>query len=421
MWAVIKGVSAVRNAPKAMIMQGLASAREYTLRLVDSLSHEQWLVPQRASLNPPLWELGHIGWFQERWCLRPRSSGELRESMLAQADAMFDSSRVAHATRWSLPLPSESVIREYLSDVLDASLDRLESLPQTDEALYFHRLSLAHELMHIEAFAMAFQALGYAEIPRIAGEARESRAETTQALEFGPLHLRPFTRLAPDRGFAGGSMQLGAQRDQGFVFDNEQWAHEVVIQPFEIELQPVINAEYLQFVNDEGYTRAELWDPAYFAHLQVTNRRLPVHWSSSQGRVLSRYFDSWRPIQEYEPVIHVSAFEAEAFCRWAGKRLPSEAEWQFAAQHDPAFDWGDRVWEWTATPFAPFPGFEPGPYADYSAPWFNTHRVLKGGSFVTSRSLVDSRFRNFYTPDRTDVFAGFRVCSAQATPAKTVE
>jgi gamma-glutamyl hercynylcysteine S-oxide synthase len=401
----------VRNASKAVLTQGLTSARDYTLRLIDTLSPEQWTVPCWPEINPPLWELGHVGWFQEYWCLRQRNGKASRPSMLGEADQLFDSSRIAHDLRWQLALPGVHEIREYLSDVLDQTLDRLDSLPETDEALYFHRLALFHEQMHIEAFAWTWQALGYAEVPSIAGETRESRADTAFAQESGPIHLPPFRRLAPDHQFEGGVVSLGSQAGDSFVFDNEKWAHEVKVAPFEIALQPVINAEYLQFVNDRGYEQAEFWDPGYFKVLQASGRRLPVYWKENKGRILMRRFDQWLPVETYDPVMHVSAFEAEAFCRWAGKRLPTEAEWEFALTHSKAFDWGDRVWEWTASAFEPFPGFSPDPYKEYSAPWFGDHRVVKGGSFITPRGLVDSKFRNFFQPHRADIFVGFRVCS----------
>jgi gamma-glutamyl hercynylcysteine S-oxide synthase len=401
----------VRDATKPLLMQGLTSARDYTLRLVDSLGPEQWQVPQRPTLNLPLWELGHIGWFQEHWCLRQRHGKLPRASILPGADALYNSSTVPHQARWALPLPSVPETRDYLADVLDQALDTLERLPQTDEALYNHRLSLFHELMHIEAFAYTWQALGYAEVPAIAGELRESRADTDTAQESGPLHLPPFKRLLADVTMPANAIALGSEPGSGFVFDNEKWAHVVDLPSFEIELQPVTNAEYLQFVNDGGYRQAQFWDPDYFHAMQREGRKLPSYWKETAGRLLVRWFDQWRPVEVFQPVIHVSAFEAEAFCRWAGKRLPSEAEWVYAATHKKQFDWGDRVWEWTSSWFMPFKGFEADPYKDYSEPWFGTHRVVKGGSFMTPRSLVHPQFRNFYTPERHDFFVGFRVCS----------
>jgi len=130
------------------------------------------------------------------------------------------------------------------------------------------------------------------------------------------------------------------------------------------------------------------------------------------GQVIARAFDRWAPLQPNAPVVHVSAHEARAYCRWAGVRLPEEAEWVLAARTLPDFAWGTHVWEWTASAFEPLPGFEPGPYREYSAPFFGDHLVVRGGSVATPRGMVDPLFRNFYLPDRGDIFVGFRVCKA---------
>ena len=137
---------------------------------------------------------------------------------------------------------------------------------------------------------------------------------------------------------------------------------------------------------------------------------MPVYWRLRDGVLCERRFDDWVALDAAAAVRHVSAHEAKAWCRWAGGRLPSEAEWALAARSAPGFDWGREVWEWTSSPFQPFPGFVPGPYRDYSRPWFGDHRVVRGASFAPPRALVDTRFRNFYQPHRNDLFIGFRVC-----------
>ncbi len=182
---------------------------------------------------------------------------------------------------------------------------------------------------------------------------------------------------------------------------------------FALSRRAVSNGEYLRFVEEGGYLRREFWDEAGWRWRSQTGRRHPVYWRG-RGGWEQRVFDAWRPLDPQLPVLHVNAFEAEAWCRWAGRRLPTEAEWERAAAGDSA--WGCRqmlgnVWEWTATPFEPYPGFTPDPYTDYSQPWFGTHRVLRGGSFATQPRLARNAYRNFYTPDRADVFAGFRTCA----------
>jgi EgtB-related family protein len=179
----------------------------------------------------------------------------------------------------------------------------------------------------------------------------------------------------------------------GFAFDNELQAHEVALAAFEIDAQPVSWARFEAFIRDGGYQ----------------NR----HWWSQQGwgwRAQARPQPP-RVQQPHLAAVHLSAFEAQAWCRWAGRRLPTETEWECAALTQPGFRWGS-VWEWTASPFVPFPGFVAHPYREYSAPWFGTRRVLRGAAAATSRWLAHPRYRNFFEPQRTDIFAGFRSCSA---------
>ena len=218
-------------------------------------------------------------------------------------------------------------------------------------------------------------------------------------------------RLAADVRVPGGEVMVGTPPESGFAFDNEQDAHPVRIPPFDISMQPVTNTEFLQFVEDGGYHRARLWSPPAFAQITSTGRVAPSHWRRVGQRWQMRWFDRWVPLEPYAPVVHVDAFEAEAWCTWAGRRLPSETEWEHAASSLDGFEWGDTVWEWTASPFVPYAGFRAGPYADYSEPWFGTHRVVRGGSFATPPGLLDARMRNFYRPERGDVFVGFRSCA----------
>ena len=336
--------------------------------MIAGFDGERLLGPKLAIVNPPLWEIGHVGWFQERWCLRLGEDGALGESIMAGADALYDSSAVAHDTRWDLPLPDLKATRAYLANVLEKTLARLEREPDNERLAYFVRLATLHEDMHAEAFHYTHQTLGYPQ-PEIGVRALFNSGSD------------------PDLEFAGGVLVLGAPRDtKEFVFDNEKWAHEVQVAPFRIAAAPVTNGQYLEYVEDGG--------------------KAPRYWRKRDGEWRERRFDRWICLDRDTPVRHVDWNEAQAYCRWAGRRLPSEAEWQLAASR---MRWGD-VWEWTASSFAPFPGFSPDPYTDYSLPWFGTHNVLRGASFATPRRLVRPQFRNFYTPERGDVFAGFRTC-----------
>lgn len=383
----------MRTISRAELLEEIPATRSETLALIDGLLPEQWIVPYEDHLNPPLWELGHIGWFQEYWCCRYRHDREPRGSIYSPSDRLYDSARVAHSTRWSLDLPDLATTREYLSDVLEATLDKLSHAPDTDEGLYFYRLALFHEKMHIEAFVSTWNALGYAAAFHV---------DAPEVFE-----------LTADLRFDGGVLELGSSPNNGFVFDNEKYSYLVDVPAFEISSSPLLNAEFLSFVNDGGYLRQEFWAPEYFARLRSEQRVMPINWHLFRGRVTESWFGAKVPINVRKPVVHVSAFEAQAYCRWAGRRLPSEAEWEYAAAHDIRFVWGNSVWEWTQSTFLPFPGFAPDPYKEYSAPWFGSHRVVKGGSFATPKGLNHLKFRNFYMPHRTDPFIGFRTCAVE--------
>jgi iron(II)-dependent oxidoreductase len=347
----------------------LVAARDHFARVTAGLEGDRLLGPKLAIVNPPLWEIGHVGWFQEHWCLRYEEGKALRPSILAGADALYNSSTVPHDTRWNLPLPSLEATIVYLGNVLEKTLERLAREPDNERLRYFVRLATLHEDMHAEALHYTHQTLGY-----------------PQPLEFGD-GARINSGSVPDLQFAGGAFRLGAERDEErFVFDNEKWAHDVEIAPFAIAARPVTNAEYRRYVDAGG--------------------KAPRYWRQFHDEWQERRFDCWQPLVPDEPVRHVSWDEAQGYCRFAGRRLPSEAEWTRAA---PEMQWGE-VWEWTASSFAPFPGFSADPYADYSQPWFHTHKVLKGASFATPERVVSAAFRNFYLPQRGDVFAGFRTC-----------
>ena len=210
----------------------------------------------------------------------------------------------------------------------------------------------------------------------------------------------------------GGTIELGRPGDAvGFSFDNEQPAATVRILPFEIDACPLTAAPFVRFVEAGGYDAPEFWPGVAGAWRAGTPNSHPERWRrATSGAWQARWFDRWVPLDLEAPVVHVNAWEAEAYCRWAKRRLPSAAEWELAAR-DARFHWGQSVWEWTASAFEPYPGFRPGPYRDYSQPWFGSHRELRGGSFATHARLHHPSYRNFFTPERSDVFAGFRTAS----------
>lgn len=408
----------LRSAGRDLLSLALMDARNHTLFLIgqyESALRTQGLqVPLQPGLNPPLWELGHVGWFQERWIGRnlqrhqgPRADPQAAPlaSLLPQADFWWDSSRMPHDRRWALELPPLADIKSYLLTTLESTLELLAKTPDEDDALYFYRLALFHEDMHGEAFVYMAQTLGL----------RLQLPLPAPALAREPLCL-PAMRW-----------RLGLDAGQGYTFDNERPAHEVAVPGFEIDAQPVSWTQYVEFVADGGYDRPELWLPAGWDWLQQQvqreGRRAPRHVEQigvarpgvkggGQGGVLQRWFGQTVRLGGWSPVMHVSWWEADAWCRWAGRRLPTEVEWEVAAHQGAArgFRWGD-VWEWTAGTFDGYPGFSADPYRDYSEPWFGTHKVLRGASLATRQRMKSPKYRNYYLPGRDDFFSGFRSCA----------
>lgn len=407
-----------RRLAGAELAQALRQSRARTLALTMDLSDAQWQVPPLASINPVAWELAHVAWFAEFWVLRgphrPDERGQpqaARPPRHAGPDALLDSGRLPHAERWSVKLPSRSEVR----DMLDAQLaDCLAALPddtlegnaapgghargdgrQHDHALYFHRLALFHEDMHGEALAWLCASLGYA-APALPPLPRQA--------------ARAALRLE------GGEVLVGRPNDgPGFAFDNELPQRMLRLDAYEIDATPLSAGAYLRFVEAGGYDDAAFWPGAAGRWRASAARSHPERWRRNAGGWEQRWFERWLPLEPEQPLVHVSAWEAEAYCRWAGRRLPSAAEWEHAATSRPGdFLWGASVWEWTADAFTPYPGFAPGPYRDYSAPWFGNHRELRGGAFATAARLHDPRYRNFFLPGRTDVFVGFRTAAPRA-------
>ena len=413
----------LRHAGKELLSLALMDARNHTLRWLSvyeaALVASHWQVPMQPELNPPLWEAGHIGWFQEHWIgrhvqrLRGTAcdpTGIRLASIEPQADGWYDSSTVRHASRWTLDLPNLQRTKDYLAETLEITLDLLDAtdtdVADPDAALYFHRLALFHEDMHGEAFAMMAQTLGL-NLGSGAGGG-PSPCELLPAVSVhGSAAQRPPLTFAPMR------WTLGLARGDGFVFDNEASAHEMALPEFEIDSQAVTWAQYADFVEDGGYDDERWWSATGRQWVQREGRRVPRHVDQMRQGVLQRRFGTLVHLPMQQPVVHVSWYEAEAWCRWAGRRLPTEVEWEAAAHLGASrgWRWGE-VWEWTATTFRPYPGFSPDPYRDYSQPWFGTHKVLRGGSFATPGRLRHPKFRNFYPPERDDMFCGFRSCAA---------
>lgn len=418
----------------------LTDARRRTLQLVADLTDEQMRVPLLSIINPMIWEMGHVAWFQEKWALR-----HLRglEPIRPDADSLWDSIAIPHDDRWELPLPSRQETLRYMQDVLDRVLEHLSQDTVTEQEAYFHWLGVMHEDMHDEAFTYTRQTLGYA-----TSTSGRTLVQSPVAGPGGPARLGG---AAPrgDVEVPGGSFLLGADPGETLVFDNEKWAHRVEVKPFRIARTPVTNGEFAGFLAEGGYQRREFWSAAGWTWREGAKAEHPVYWTADgSGR---RHYDRTVSLGEDLPIIHVNWYEAEAYCRWARRRLPTEAEWELAASglERRKYPWGEEpptperawldfvvagcssvdtlpagespygcrhmignTWEWTSTAFGKYPGFVVDPYKEYSEPWMDgEHMVLRGGCWATRSRLIRNTWRNFYKRDRRDVFGGFRTCA----------
>ncbi|MCE9594255.1 MAG: SUMF1/EgtB/PvdO family nonheme iron enzyme [Planctomycetes bacterium] len=407
----------------------LRDARRRTLELVADLDDDELVVPRAPTHSPFLWELGHVAWSHERWLLRRHGDRPVR----AEAEELYDD-RVAHAARFELPLLSRKDTLHYLDDVAARVSARLDRGDLDDDERYYLQLAIFHEDSCGERLFALRQVLGLAE-PKLS-------LAITDAPGGGAC--------PGDAAIAGGPMLLGAEPERRFVLDDEKWAHTVDVRPFQIARAPVTQAEFAEFVAEGGYTRGEFWSDSGWRWRQQANAVQPLHWHRDDGGGwLRAHFDQRVELEPDRPVVHVNAHEAEAYCRFADRALPTEAEWEFAAGwlmrikrpwpwgwhgFEPgyanldgvrtstvdvgAFAAGDslhgcrqmlgNVWEWTASTLRPYPGYEREPDSERSFPRFGKVRVLRGGSFATrARDLRVTR-RGFADPERRDLFASFR-------------
>ena len=402
-------MDASRQLSGEALATALRDSRKHTLQRVNDLNDAQWSPAAQIGINPIAWELAHIAWFAEFWILRGphhRDAQGLAHAAhaprFAGPDALLDSARMAHPRRWAETLPTREGLDAMLQSQLEACIGaiprRAHSANPTgnptgnppDDALYFHHLALFHEDMHGEAFCWMRAALGYP-------------APTDVALPTVPQ--RELLTVP------GASVRLGYNvGDPGFAFDNECPSTAVLLQTFDIDSAPVTGQDFARFVDADGYNAPQFWPSEAGVWRAQSGKEHPQRWrhTAHTGWEM-RWFDQWLPLAPHAPALHLNAFEAEAYCLWAGRRLPRAAEWEHAALTHPGFRWGRSVWEWTADPFNPYAGFMPGPYQEYSQPWFGgDHRELRGGTFATHDRMHNPRYRNFFQPQRSDVFAGFR-------------
>jgi gamma-glutamyl hercynylcysteine S-oxide synthase len=408
-----------QQAPtKQELVGALSRAREATLRLVESLDDEQLLTQVSPIMSPLVWDLAHIGWFEELWLIRRVANNE---PSLERFDDVYDAVRHPRTQRSGLPILTPSETRAYLESVRCRALEVLEGVTPDDSdpllrGAYVYGLVLQHELQHQETMLQTLQLSGiaYATPPH-------------DDLRTAP---KPEDILVP-----AGSFALGTNKEP-WAYDNEQPAHVVELPAFWVERHPVTNERFVQFVEDGGYRKRHYWSDDGWQWLREERVKAPLSWQRAHGGWLRRRFGRSEQVPPAEPVQHISFYEAEAVAAWAGKRLPTEAEWEKAAQGaDSEADanlgresfgpqpaarratssvgcdcvLGD-VWEWTSSVFTDYPGFTAFPYAEYSEVFFgDDHRVLRGGSWATDALVARVTFRNWDYPQRRQLFSGVRL------------
>lgn len=427
------------KAPIDDLIDDLIDTRKRTLELVNGLSPQQIIGPKLDIVNPLLWEIGHAAYFHELWTLRHLDGAK---PLLKNADELYDSINIAHNDRWDLPLLSLDETKNYMQQVLDAEIERLKNKNLSAQDIYLTRYAVFHEDMHSEAYTYSRRTLNYP-MPLLSDSVLND-----ESYDAGALH--------GDAEIEGGKFLLGADKNIDFCFDNEKWLHPVDVKPFAIARAATTYSQFAEFVDAGGYENEKLWQDEGWSWLQKNKVRLPNGWKKdADGNWLIKQFDSWSAMRPHAAVIHVNWFEASAWCRWAGRRLPAEAEWELAASGSPdninakrLYPWGNEmptekhlnmnaramrtidagalpdgdsafgcrqmlgnVWEWTADTFKPYPGFEADMYQDYSQPLFGSTKVLRGGAWPTRSRMIRNSWRNYYGAERNDVFAGFRSCA----------
>jgi gamma-glutamyl hercynylcysteine S-oxide synthase len=366
---------------KAAIAERLSEARQRTFELIEPLNDEQLNKVYSPILSPLAWDLGHIANFEELWLVQTIAE---REPMRGDLGRFYDAIENPRKTRGELPILRDAELRSYMADVRQRSLEVLDSVeidPDAGNRLlrdgFVYEMLLAHELQHNETMLQLLQMVaGYEPV----------RSDLGIAVEPVPDGPEMVTVEA-------GEQAIGAP-PRGFAYDNERPGHTVELAAFEIDRAPVTNVAYTEFVEDTGA------EP-------------PMYWESDgEGGWLDTARGRRAPVEPGHPVAHVSWHQADAFARWAGKRLPSEREWEAAR---PRLQNAGQVWEWTSSDFLPYAGFEAFPYPEYSEVFFgDEHKVLRGSSWATHRHVVRPSFRNWDLPQRQQIFSGIR-CARDAS------
>jgi gamma-glutamyl hercynylcysteine S-oxide synthase len=423
---------------KQYVADQLERGRSRSIALTTDVLDERELLAQHSTLMSPLvWDLAHVGNYEELWLLREAAG---IEAMRPELDSLYDAFEHPRATRPSLPLLEPAEAGSYIGLVRRKVLDALERvrLEPASELLgsgFVFGMVLQHEHQHDETMLATHQL-----------RRGEPVLPSTDALPAPPALLTSTEVLVP-----AGPFTMGTSTD-AWALDNERPAHEVHLASYSIDTVPVPNAAYRAFVEAGGYDDERLWTEAGWSWRCRSGKRAPAFWLRDGGSWRRRRFGRVEPLPDDEPVQHVCWFEADAYARWAGRRLPTEAEWEKAASWHAAtrtktrFPWGDDaptaehanlgqtryrpvaagsfpagaaacgalqmvgdVWEWTSTDFAGYPGFRAFPYKEYSEVFFDQgYKVLRGGCWATDPLACRTTFRNWDHPIRRQIFSGFR-------------
>jgi gamma-glutamyl hercynylcysteine S-oxide synthase len=375
----------VSSESKAAIAEALSEARERTFALVEQLDDEQLNTVYSPLLSPLAWDLGHIANFEELWLVQTVGG---REPLHGDLGRFYDAIENPRKVRGELPILRDAELRSYMAEVRERALDVLDEVemgPDAEDQLlregFVYEMLLAHELQHNETMLQLLQLVdGYELPPEIATERSSPRIPGTSASGQSEMVA-----------IAAGEYKIGAP-EHGFAYDNERPRHTVELAAFEIDRIPVVNGAYIAFMEETGAEPPLYWERDGEGWIDVARGRR-------------------EPIDPDDPVIHVSWEQADAFARWAGRRLPTELEWETARQH---LDGLGHGWEWTASDFVAYPGFAAFPYREYSEVFFgDRYKVLRGGSWATHPRVARPTFRNWDLPQRRQIFAGLR-CARDA-------
>jgi iron(II)-dependent oxidoreductase len=366
------------EARRQAIADLLAEARRRTLALVEPLDDQQLNRVYSPILSPLAWDLGHIANFEELWLVRTIGG---REPLHGELGHFYDAIENPRKTRGELPILRDAELRSYLDEVRERALEVLATVeigPDQEDRLlrggFVYEMLLAHELQHQETMLQLLQLVDGYELSLPIG--------TAAVASDGPETI----------ALPAGTHEVGAP-PEGFAYDNERGRHAVALAAFEIDRTPVANAAYIEFMDATGAEPPEYWQP------------------DGEGGWVDTARGRRDPVAPDHPVVHVSWHQADAFARWAGKRLPSEFEWEAARE---ALDDVGQAWEWTCSDFRAYPGFEAFPYREYSEVFFGgTYKVLRGASWATHPRVARPSFRNWDLPERRQIFSGIR-CARDA-------